>query len=136
MLHAQAATPSICTCLALRNVTVSRPAGAELYVETTNLDSLDPSVAMEEAIELCERFMGQTPPNGETALMSLRDQAARMIQSLAQDSFPKFVQSKQARTSPAPVQTQCLPSVWPTQCSPPRYPPLAVPAAGGAAAKE
>jgi len=66
----------------------------ELYLETIALDTLDTDVAEEEARELCDRFLGQSPSSGADALLALRDQAARLISVLASESFPKFVQSK------------------------------------------
>ena len=74
----------------------------ELIVEVTALDALDQEAAQEEACQLCEQLMGQTSADGKTALLSLRDQAARMIHSLAAESFPKFVQSKAVSVRPQP----------------------------------
>eukprot|EP00966_Prymnesium_polylepis_P238626 5518504-Prymnesium_polylepis.1 len=120
----------------------------ELIVEVTALDALDPEAAQEEACQLCEQFMGQTSTDGKTALLSLRDQAARMIHSLAAESFPKFVQSKAVSARPQPVSdprasAPVLPSsedelVGSCLCNPCVFATsrAAVPAAGRATAEE
>ena len=66
----------------------------ELVVLTGQLASMPAEQAGQQAMALCERYLGEAQGSGDTAIEALRSQADQALTALASESFPKFVQSK------------------------------------------
>ena len=66
----------------------------ELLALTAELQKQPAAAQGAQAKQMCERYLGASPPTPEAALQALGAAAAQALSNLSSEAFPKFVQSK------------------------------------------
>ena len=66
----------------------------ELLALTAELQKQPAAQQGAQAKQMCERYLGQSPPSPEAAMQALGVAAQQAMSTLAAEAFPKFVQSK------------------------------------------
>jgi PAS domain S-box-containing protein len=66
----------------------------ELVVVCNELSMLPAEQRAQPAMGMCQKYLGQEPPDGDSAMAALGAAALQSLSALASEGFPKFVQSK------------------------------------------
>ena len=66
----------------------------ELLALTAELQKQPPDQQGAHAMQMCQKYLGQSPPSAEAAMQALGMAAVQALSTLAAEAFPKFVQSK------------------------------------------
>ena len=66
----------------------------ELVVLTADLQKQPTAQQGQQAMQICQRYMGAAPPSPDAAMQALGSAAQQALSALATEVFPRFVQSK------------------------------------------
>ena len=66
----------------------------ERVVLTADLQKQPTAQQGQQAMQICQRYMGAAPPSPDAAMQALGSAAQQALSALATEVFPRFVQSK------------------------------------------